>query len=84
MSASVEATFFQNFLQVSEGILSMAKKVRMKKPAVDDLLKLLEQEPEMDVDIENSEGMYNRTNLLILFFVQSYGKFDSVVVCYFN
>ena len=37
-STSVEATFLQNLLQVSEGVLGMAKKVRGKKPALDNLL----------------------------------------------
>ena len=68
VSTSVEATFLQNFLQASEGILSMAKKVRRKKPAVDNLLKLLEQEPEMNADIENSEGMYNLNQLVNFIF----------------
>ena len=55
---SIEETFKQNFLQVSDAILGMAVKVRGRKPIVDKLLKLLENDidPLDDMETDNTEG----------------------------
>ena len=54
---STEETFKQNFLQVSDAILGMAAKVRGRKPIVDKLLKLLDNDdPLDDMETDNTEG----------------------------
>ena len=57
MNTSVEELFRRNFFQVSTAVLHLAEKVRLKKPEVDDILKLLEDDQLDDVDeVEDSQG----------------------------